>query len=52
MVCGLLSNCNTQALEHAAQSLWHTDLVALWHVRSRFLDQILNPCSLHWRVDS
>ena len=34
-----------------AQQLWHTGIVAPWHV-GIFLDQGLNVCPLHWQADS
>ena len=34
-----------------AQQLWHTGLVAPWHV-GIFLDQGSNPCPLHQQADS
>ena len=57
VVCGL-SSCGTWAQQWGltgsraqAQQLWCRCLVAPWHV-GIFLDQGLNPCTLHWQAYS
>ena len=54
--CAQASHCadfscrGAQALGCVVFGLWPRDLAALRHVES--LDQRLNPCPLHWQVDS
>ena len=48
-----LSHWDSWALENTVSKLWHMGLVAPRQLRSGiFPDQGLNPCLLHWQVDS
>ena len=49
--CGFFSCCRTQALGHAV-SVVVAHRLSCPVTRGIFLNQKLNPCPLHWQVDS